>query len=94
VDTIWTNRVGSPASAFRFALGQSTGLTEPGRGAAAGTNFRVLNELRHRVWEDSRPLAFTVVGKGPILLVRDAEGGGGPRDVREFRVADGVLLCR
>lgn len=88
-ETIWTNTVGDPSHTFVVTVGEQVQITERGIVQKPRTTFRVVNQVRLRVYEDRRPLTLAAAAKGDFVLVRDA--GGAPREVREFVVADGVL---
>ncbi|MBM3961455.1 MAG: hypothetical protein FJ306_06085 [Planctomycetes bacterium] len=86
VETVWTNLWGAPEAGFVLAIGPTEEI--PGA-AAARTRFRVVNQVRVRVYEDRRPLTLGVVAAGKVVLVR--EGATPPREVAGFAVADGVV---
>lgn len=89
VDTVWTNPAGTIDSAFVVTIGEPPELTEKGLVAGAATKFRVVNQLRLRVYEGRRPLTLNATAGGSFVLVKDAAAA--PREVQRFVVADGVL---
>lgn len=88
-DTVWTNTVGDPVHAFVVTVGEPVEITETGLRQRPRTTFRVVNQVRLRVYEDRRPLQLSAAATGAFVLVREA--GGTPHEVKEFVIADGVL---
>ena len=88
-ETVWTNVVGDPARSFLVTIGEQAEITERGVVQRPRTKFRVLNQVRLRIYEDRRPLQLSVRATGSFVLVREA--GGSMREVKEYAVADGVL---
>ena len=87
VETVWTNLSGATDAAFVLAVGPTQEI--PGAAPAARTRFRVVNQVRIRVYEDRRPLTLAAAAAGRIVLVR--EGAAPPREVAGFAIADGVV---
>ncbi|MFN9334361.1 MAG: hypothetical protein ACK6D1_17365, partial [Planctomycetota bacterium] len=56
VETVWTNLSGAPDAAFVLTIGPTQEI--PGAAAAPRTRFRVVTQLRVRVYEDRRPLTL------------------------------------
>jgi len=88
----WTNVAGDPAHPFIVTIGEQPEMTEKGIVQRPRTTFRVVNQVRLRIYEDRRPLQLSAQASGPPVLIREA--GGTPREVKEFVVADGVLRSR
>lgn len=89
VDSIWTNRLGELRSAFVVTIGEAVQMTEQGPQRGAFTSFKVLNQVRLRVYEDARSLTLNARASGPILLVQEASAK--PSEVAAFEIADGVM---
>ena len=87
-ESIWTNTAGDPAHAFVISIGEPPEMTERGSMQKPRTTFRVVNQVRLRVWEDRRPLQLDAAATGTVVLVREPRGI--PREVREFVVVDGM----
>lgn len=87
VETVWTNLTGAPDAPFVLTIGPTDEI--PGAAAAPRTRFRVVNQLRVRVYEDRRPLTLGAAAAGKVVLLR--EGAAPPREVAGFAVVDGVL---
>lgn len=88
VETVWTNRSGLPEHAFVLAVGETREIPD-GAAPPLRTRFRVVNQLRVRVYEDRRPLTLAATAAG-VVLVRD--GKAAPREAKGFAIADGALL--
>ena len=86
VETVWTNLSGAPEHAFVLAVGATQEIPD-GADAPPRTRFRVVNQLRIRVYEDRRPLTLAAAASG-LVLVQD--GKAAPRDVKGFAIADGA----
>ena len=86
-ETVWTNKVGDPGHPFVVTIGEPTTMTEGGIVQKPRTTFRVVNQVRLRIWEDRRELQLSAKASGLVML---KERGGVPRDVGEFAIADGV----
>lgn len=87
VETVWTNLSGAPDAAFALTIGSVQEI--PGLDPAAQrTRFRVVNQLRVRVYEDRRPLTLSAVAGGKLVLVKDV--GSAPREVPGFAIIDGA----
>ena len=91
-EIVWTNRTGDLAHAFRLTIGQPPAVTDQGLKLQRQTRFQVLHQVRLRIHEDRRPLQLDVHASGDVVLVRPADGP--LREVREFRVANGVAEAR
>ena len=89
VETVWTNPTGQAASAFAITIGVPPEPTDTGWMAGTGTKFRVVNQLRVRVYEDRRALTLNATATGPVVLVKEAKSA--PREVRQFAIADGAF---
>jgi hypothetical protein len=90
VETVWTNRTGQLENAFVVTVGETPQFTESGAFVAGKqTRFRVVNQVRLRVYEGRRELTLNATAGGGFVLVRDA--GAGPKEVASFSIADGVL---
>lgn len=88
VDLVWTNRMGAPEAAFVITVGEPAQLTEQGWKPGAGTRFRVVNQLRIRVFEGRHALTLRATAGTNYALVK--EGTGKPRDLRQFVIPDDV----
>jgi hypothetical protein len=88
-DTIWTNLSGAPEAAFMIRIGEPSQINELGIVQGRGTRFRVVNQVRLRVYEGRRALTLNATAGGPVVLVREASDK--PRDVRQFTIVDGIL---
>lgn len=89
VDTVWTNTAGVPESAFIVMIGDPPELTETGWQPGRQTRFRVVNQVRLRVYEDRRPLTLNATAGGGYVFVKEASSP--PREVAKFAIVDGVL---
>ncbi len=92
VETIWTNRLGDPRTAFVVTIGEPAMFTERGLERTEQTRFTVVGEVRMRIFEDRRPLTLAARASGPVVIVQEARAK--PSEVREFSIADGVLSKR
>lgn len=88
VDLVWSNRMGAPEAAFLITVGEPAQLTEQGWKTGAGTRFRVVNQLRIRVFEGRHALTLRATAGTSYALVK--EGPGKPRDLRQFVIPDDV----
>lgn len=88
VETVWTNVAGTPESALGVTIGEPQQLTDRGHVLGAQTRFRVVNQLRIRVWEGVRAMTLNATAGGAVVLVKSP--GGAPEEKR-FVVAEGVL---
>jgi hypothetical protein len=88
VDLVWTNRSGAPAGAFQTIVGEKVQEGEQGWRLGRGTRFRVVNQLRVRVFEGRRELTLRATTTGDYALVQD--GKSKPRDLRRFCIPDDV----
>ncbi|MBX3461873.1 MAG: hypothetical protein KF830_01770 [Planctomycetes bacterium] len=91
-ETVWTNKTGDPARAFVLTIGQPPEITERGVEPAVQMRFRVLHQIRLRVYEDRRPLTLDVRAAGDFVLLR--EPGSRPREIERFEVSGGVATVR
>ncbi|MBL8754375.1 MAG: hypothetical protein JNK15_13820 [Planctomycetes bacterium] len=90
VETVWTNRTGQLEHAFTVTIGETPQFAESGAFVAGKqTRFRVVNQVRLRVYEGRRELTLNAAAGGGFVLVRDA--GVGPKEVASFAITDGVL---
>lgn len=87
VDQVWTNAAGTADAAFALTIGEPPQLTERGLVRGAETRFRVVNQVRLRIYEDRRPLTLNAVAGGSFVFVKEA--GGTPREVPRFAIVDG-----
>ncbi|HLQ37371.1 MAG TPA: hypothetical protein VK348_06205 [Planctomycetota bacterium] len=87
-DSIWTNTLGGPDSAFVVTVGEPDQFTEHGIVHGRMTRFTVLNQVRLRVFEGKHAMALSVRASGTPLIWKAAAE---VRDLTEFRVEDGVL---
>ncbi len=90
VETVWTNTAGVPDAAFVVTIGEPQQISDTGWIEGKKTRFRVVNQVRLRVYEDRRPLTLNATAGGAFVLVKDAAGTP-PRDVARFAIVDGVL---
>ena len=89
VDTLWTNTAGATDAAFVVTVGEPQQMTEKGWVLGRQTRFRVVNQVRLRVYEDRRPLTLNARAGGAVVFVKDAAAA--PREVAKFAIVDGVL---
>jgi hypothetical protein len=90
VETVWTNTTGTPESAFVITIGAPAALRDDGTWSTAQqTRFRVVNQLRRRVYEDRRDLTLNATAGGAYVFVQDASAP--PREVAGFAIVDGAL---
>ena len=89
VDTVWTNLAGAMEGAFVVTIGQPPELTERGLVPGNATRFRVVNQLRLRIYQDRRALTLNAVAGGSFVLVKEASTK--PSEKARFEVRDGVL---
>lgn len=89
VDTVWTNTAGVADAAFVVTVGEPQQMTDAGWVLGRQTRFRVVNQVRLRVYEDRRPLTLNATAGGAFVLVKDAATA--PREVARFAIVDGVL---
>ncbi len=89
VDTVWTNTAGVADAAFLVAVGDGRQLTDTGWVAGKQTTFRVVNQVRRRVYSGRRELTLNAIAGGGFVFVKDAATA--PREVKQFAIADGVL---
>jgi len=91
-ETIWTNRVGDNTGQFTVTIGADDQFTDKGLVRGKMTRFRVLHEVRLRVFTSGRmAVRLDVKATGQPLV---ATGDGKPRNLTEWRVSDGVLTAR
>jgi hypothetical protein len=90
VETVWTNTSGALENAFVLAVGSTQEIPD-GASAPPRTRFRVVNQLRVRVYEDRRPLTLAATAAG-VVLVQD--GKSAPREVAAFAIAEGEVRAR
>ena len=89
-ETVWTNVSGTAQHALVLTVGDPGELSDKGLTPGPRTTFTVLNRVRLRTYEDSRPLTLDVRASGDVVLVKEAAAKT-PRGVKEFAVSDGVL---
>ncbi len=89
VDMVWTNTAGAADGAFLLTIGEALSPTEVGAAGRPRTRFRVVNQVRLRIYEDRRPLTLNAAASGGFVFVKEASAP--PRDVKKFAIADGVL---
>lgn len=89
VDMVWTNIAGAAEGALLLTIGDAVSATEVGAPARPRTRFRVVNQVRLRVYEDRRPLTLNATAGGTFVFVKEASTA--PREVKAFTIADGVL---
>ena len=86
-ETVWTNVSG--VAPLVLTIGDPGVLSEKGLTPGPRTTFTVMNRVRLRTYEDSRPLLLDVRASGPVVMVKEAAAKA--REVKEFAVSDGVL---
>jgi len=91
VDTVYTSKAPDAAFPIRLTIGEAQKWTASG-GFVLGkqTTFKVVNQLRVRLYEDRRPFTLNASAGGGFVLVKDAAGTP-PREVPKFADVDGVL---
>lgn len=90
VETTWTNTAGTPDAAFVVTIGEPQQIADTGWIEGRKTRFRVVNQVRLRVYEDRRPLTLNATAGGAFVLVKDGAASA-PREVKQFAIVDGVL---
>lgn len=93
LDTIWTNKLGDPKTAFTVTIGEPDEISDRGIVRKPRTRFTVLNEVRLRVFAGTHALALNAHAGGAFAVVREASVKK-PRDVSEYIVQDGSLSIR
>ena len=88
-ETVWTNVSGSAPHALVLTIGDPGVLSDKGLTPGLRTSFTVMNQVRLRTYEDSRPLMLDVRASGAVVMVKEAAAK--PREVKEFAVSDGAL---
>lgn len=91
-ETEWINITGDPNSAFVVTVADSDLDTQIATGKLSerrGITFTVTRAYRVRVLHGTRALALEADTCGAVLVEN-----GQPRDLREFKIADGVLRTR
>lgn len=88
-ETVWTNTSGNPDSGFVVTIGPIADLAEPSHSPQPRTKFRVVNQVRLKVYEGTHALALDARAHGGFAYVLDASGK--QREGREFSIKDGVL---
>lgn len=88
-EVVWTNLTGNASNAFVVTVGPTAEFTDQGLVQPARTTFRVVNQVRFRVYEGKHALALEARASGDFVFVQDADGK--PREVREFAIVDGTL---
>ncbi len=89
-ETVWTNTLGRPQSAFVVTVGEPAQLTEKGMVQGPRTKFTVLHRVRLRVYEGTHRMTLDAHASGPVVVVKEPALAR-PRDVREFAVVDGAV---
>jgi hypothetical protein len=89
VDTVWTNLTGDLPGAFVVTIGQPPEITERGLVPGKATKFRVVNQLRLRIYQDRRALTLNAIAGGTFVMVKEATAE--PRERARFEVRDGML---
>ena len=87
-ETVWTNVAGAASHALVLTIGDPGVLSDKGLTPGPRTTFTVMNRVRLRTYEDSRPLMLDVRASGPVVMVKEAAAKA--REVKEFAVSDGV----
>lgn len=88
-ETVWTNVSG--VTPLVLTIGDPGVLDEKGLTPGPRTTFTVMNRVRLRTYEDSRPLMLDVRASGPVLVKEATAKAREVREVKEFAVSDGVL---
>lgn len=89
VEKVWTNPTGLPDAAFVITIGEPAQLGDSGFVPGKKTTFRVVNQVRLRIYEERREMTLNATAGGAFVFVKD--GKEAPREVRQFAIADGVL---
>jgi hypothetical protein len=92
VDTVFTNQTGDPSAAFTLTIGEAQKWTGASGGFVLGkqTRFKVVHQVRIRVYEDRRAFLLNATAGGDVLVVKEAANER-PREVAKFAIVDGVL---
>ena len=88
-ETVWTNVAGVERHEFVLTIGDPGVLNDKGLTPGPRTTFTVVNRVRLRIYEDSRPLMLDVRASGQVVMVKEAAASF--REVKEYAVSDGVL---
>jgi hypothetical protein len=87
---VWTNTAGAADGAFFVTIGDPLSPTEVGVVGRPRTRFRIVNQLRLRVYEDERPLTMNATAGGSFVYVKD--GTAAPRELKgRLTITDGVM---
>lgn len=90
-DTVWTNKTGTLQGAFVVAIGEVDQFTDEAYVRGRQMKFTVLRQVTLRVFEGRREMTLAVDAKGPPLVQTRGEE---VRDLRQFRVLNGVVLAQ
>jgi len=93
VETVWTNRLSDPRTAFVVTIGPPVEFGAAGLERGPVTTFTVYGQVRLLVHEERRPLTLTARASGEPLLVRVSPGAA-VRDCRNFAISDGELVVQ
>jgi len=88
-ETVWTNVAGVERHELVLTIGDPGVLNDKGLTPGPRTTFTVVNRVRLRIYEDSRPLMLDVRASGRVVMVKEAAASF--REVKEYAVSDGVL---
>jgi len=89
IDTVWTNLAGDLNGAFVVTIGLPPEITDRGLVPGKATKFRVVNQLRLRIYQDRRALTLNAIAGGTFVMVKEAAAE--PRERARFEVRDGML---
>lgn len=93
VETVWTNRLSDPRTAFVVTIGPPVEFGEAGLERGPVTKFLVYGQVRLLVHEERRPLTLTARASGEPMLVRVSPGAA-VRDSRAFAIHDGEMVVQ
>lgn len=90
VDTVYTSKAPDAARAIRLTIGEAQKWNAQG-GFVLGrqTTFKVVNQVRVRVYEDRRPFTLNATAGGGFVFVKEANEA--LREVAKFAIVDGVM---
>ena len=90
VDTVYTSKAPDAARAIRLTIGEAQKWNAEG-GFVLGrqTTFKVVNQVRVRVYEDRRPFTLNATAGGGFVFVKEANEA--LREVAKFAIVDGVM---
>jgi hypothetical protein len=91
VDTVFTSKTGDADSAMVLTIGEGQQVNaEHKLVLGRQTQFRVVNQVRVRMWEARHEMMLNATAGGRFVFVSEAANET-PREVAKFAIVDGVL---